>query len=73
MLKTDEMKWDRSPLITFNLNDSVYFVHSFVAKPETSSDTVAGFSFGGSIFLRLCRKRMFLGASFTLKKVEGRN
>ncbi len=68
LVKVNETKWVKSPLVSLNHSDSVYFVHSFVAKPNDPSLTVAGFSFGGSIFPAFVQQNNIIGCQFHPEK-----
>lgn len=63
-----ENSWSDTILESFNRNDKVYFVHSYVLKPESEENILALSTYGGHTFCSVIKKGNIYGCQFHPEK-----
>ena len=63
-----ENDWDNSILRTFDKEDRLYFVHSYILEPESKENVFALTEYGGQTFCSVIKKENIYGCQFHPEK-----
>lgn len=64
----NETSWERTVLESYKINDSVYFVHSFMVTPEKNSNRLADVDYGGQKIAAVVKSDNIIGCQFHPEK-----
>lgn len=60
--------WDKTILLNNKENDFVYYVHSYIAHPNSGEDILAVTKYGGKVFPAVVNKKNIFGCQFHPEK-----